>query len=71
MEWDDIIYISLLIFSIGFGHIVRKINHLELKKWICTIVGLLIAYLVSGLHILHPLITTLVGILLIKLGDKR
>ncbi|XP_046687270.1 lysophospholipid acyltransferase 7-like isoform X1 [Homalodisca vitripennis] len=71
MEWDDIIYLSLLFSCIGFGHFLRQIKNKESRKWVATIFGFIIVLIASGRHILHPLLTVLVNALIIMYGNKR
>ncbi|XP_075231970.1 membrane bound O-acyltransferase domain containing farjavit [Lycorma delicatula] len=71
MEWDDIIYLSLLLFCIGFGHVLRQISDRETRKWVASGVGFVIVFLVSGKHILHPIVCTFVNAVIIIFGDKR
>lgn len=71
MNFDDIIYLSLLIFSIVFGYYYRTVQQIEEKKKIGTIVGLIIVFVVSGFHIIHPLITVFVNACVILFIDKR
>ncbi|XP_071444168.1 lysophospholipid acyltransferase 7-like [Hetaerina americana] len=61
MEWDDSIYLGLLLISIGFGQVIRQIKHLEVKKWISTITGIILVYIVSGVHLIHPILCTLIN----------
>ncbi|KAG8226559.1 hypothetical protein J437_LFUL000642, partial [Ladona fulva] len=65
MEWDDVIYLGLLLISIGFGHFIRQVENAESKKWISTLTGILLVYIVSGVHIIHPVICTLINGLII------
>ncbi|XP_046393974.1 lysophospholipid acyltransferase 7-like [Ischnura elegans] len=58
MEWNDTIYLSLLLISIGFGHFIRQVEDVVVKKWVSTFTGIVLVYIVSGLHIIHPLICT-------------
>ncbi|XP_049853119.1 lysophospholipid acyltransferase 7 isoform X1 [Schistocerca gregaria] len=71
MEWDDVLYVSFLLFSILFGHVIRTIRSRDKKKYIATFVGLLVVYAVSGVHILHPLLSTLVSTMIITRGNHR
>lgn len=71
MNKDDIVYLSLLIFSIIFGVFYQKINNTVAKKKVGTLIGLLIIFTVSGVHILHPLITFLVNAFIITKLDPR
>lgn len=71
MSWEDIIYLFLLFFCIGFGYVYRQIEDLEKRKLVGTVVGLFVIFIVSGFHILHPVVTTLVNALIILYIDKR
>lgn len=71
MNIDDIIYLSLLLFSMGFGYYYRPIKYKNQKKWIGTAAGLFIVAAVSGTHYLHHLITVLVNSFIILFLDKR
>lgn len=71
MNLDDIIYLSLLLFSMGFGYYYRPIKEKEKKKWIGTAAGVFIILVVSGIHILHNIITVIVNSLIILFLDKR
>lgn len=66
MDYDDIIYLIALFFSIGFGLLYRDIKDINKRKNVGTIVGLGICLLVSGIHILHLLVFTLINILIVK-----
>ncbi|XP_045477551.1 lysophospholipid acyltransferase 7 [Harmonia axyridis] len=65
MNIDDIVYVSLLIISIGFGRFYRKIEDPNSRKNVGTLVGLLIVLVVSGVHIVHPLVAFFVNALII------
>ncbi|PSN54449.1 Lysophospholipid acyltransferase 7 [Blattella germanica] len=71
MEWDDVIYLALLFFSIGIGQVFRQIEDKNTKKWLSTGLGFLLVFIVSGRHILHPIFCTLVNALIILYGDRR
>lgn len=71
MEWDDIVYLTLLFSCIGFGHFLRQIKHKETRKWVATSFGFLVVLIASGRHILHPLFTVLVNSIIILFGNKR
>ncbi|KAK9885176.1 hypothetical protein WA026_010685 [Henosepilachna vigintioctopunctata] len=66
MNYDDIVYVSLLLFSILFGKFYRSIQNLHVRKIVGTLVGLLIVYVVSGFHIIHALFTFLVNAIIIR-----
>ncbi|CAB3361940.1 Hypothetical predicted protein [Cloeon dipterum] len=70
MGIDDIIYIVLLLFAIGFGHVLKKIEDPEQRKWTASAVGFMIMLTVSGLHIIHPLFCIAINALIITYADK-
>ncbi|XP_069942145.1 lysophospholipid acyltransferase 7 [Cherax quadricarinatus] len=70
MKTDDIVYLSLLIASIGFGQLYRRLGSPEVRKWVGTCVGVLLTLAVSGTHILHPLLLTATNILIINYVSK-
>jgi len=61
---DDVAYVSILFASIGFGKLFRLIppeveggiKYYWRRRWVSTVVGILICCLVSGWHILHLLV---------------
>lgn len=71
MSFEDIIYLLLLFFCIGFGYVYRKIENVEQRKLVGTGVGLLVVFIVSGFHVLHSLITTFVNAIIIVFVSKR
>ncbi|KAK7872885.1 hypothetical protein R5R35_006751 [Gryllus longicercus] len=71
MEWDDVIYLTMLFISIGLGHYFQKITDKNVKKWSATIIGILLVFVVSGRHILHPLVCTLVNALIVTFISKK
>ncbi|KAK7071075.1 Lysophospholipid acyltransferase 7 [Halocaridina rubra] len=71
MNFDDIVYLSLLIGCIAFGEVYRKLGSSEARKWIGTIVGLGVVLVVSGIHILHPIFLTVTNICILHFLDKR
>lgn len=54
---DDVIFLSLLLGSIGFGTIYRQLSNerVNRKRWIGSGVGILLVMMVSGYHTLHVL----------------
>ncbi|XP_018024914.1 lysophospholipid acyltransferase 7 isoform X1 [Hyalella azteca] len=70
MEWDDVIYISLLGFSIFFGRVFSQLPCGSYRRWVGTCVGLAMVVTVSGYHSLHPLFSTAANLLIIKYADK-
>jgi lysophospholipid acyltransferase 7 len=71
MESDDIIYLILLLFAVGFGYVLRQIEDPLQRKWASSVVGFMIMVSVSGSHILHPLVCILVNALIIVYMDKK
>ena len=69
--WDDIIYLGLLLVSIGFGKITRQIQDKELRKWTSSMGGLLVVMIVSGWSTLHPLASVIFHTILIKISPKH
>lgn len=67
---DDHVYVGFLVLSFLFSFLFRKVKHKTVKKWMSTIFGMVIVIAVSGLHIAHPIICTLVNAILIQV-DKR
>lgn len=68
---DDVIYVFLLITSILIGKYYKQIEDVNKQKWIGTGIGLLIIFIVSGLHILHIIISTFICSLIILYVNKR
>ncbi|EFA08021.2 lysophospholipid acyltransferase 7 [Tribolium castaneum] len=71
MNYDDVVYLCLLFFSIAFGYYYRTIKDKDLKKNVGTAVGLCITLIVSGIHILHSFVTVFVNILIILFVNKK
>ncbi len=69
--WDDIIYVSLLLASIGFGKVTRQIEDKTARKWASSAFGLLIVVIVSGWSTLHPLTSVMLHTLLVKLSPNH
>jgi lysophospholipid acyltransferase 7 len=71
MEWDDVVYLCLLFASVIFGYVIRQIEDKESRKWLSSGLGFLLVFIVSGRHILHPIICTLVNAFIIIATDRR
>lgn len=71
MNVDDVVYLCLLLASIGFGHVYRRIEHFETKKWVGTAVGGAVIVAVSGWHTLHPLFLTAVNVAILQFVSQR
>ncbi|XP_043283396.1 lysophospholipid acyltransferase 7 [Venturia canescens] len=68
---DDVIYVGLLLISVAFGSFFREIKNPATKQWVSTALGLTIAFIVSGRHVAHPLICTLVNALILTQCPMR
>lgn len=68
---NDIIYLSLLLFSVFIGPYYRSINSIRAKKLAGTVLGLLLVVIVSGYNAAHPILSAALGILAIKLVPVR
>ncbi|XP_049869111.1 lysophospholipid acyltransferase 7-like [Pectinophora gossypiella] len=68
---NDIIYLSLLLFSVAVGPYYRSINSIQIKKWVGSLLGLLLIVIVSGYSAFHPISSAIVGIILIKLATVK
>ncbi|XP_037042093.1 lysophospholipid acyltransferase 7 [Bradysia coprophila] len=71
MNFDDIIYVSLLVSCILFGKFYNQFDNGKTKKVIGTTFGLVIIFVVSGRHIVHPLVSCLGCALCILFVNKR
>lgn len=58
---DDIIYVSLLVLGIVFGHFYRRTKEIEQKLWIGTGFGLAIILFCSGINSLHIFLSFLIS----------
>lgn len=68
---DDIIYVLLLIVSIAVGSVIRSITDIKKQQLFSTAFGFLLVFLVSGKHIIHPIITTLINSVIILYCKKQ
>lgn len=62
---DDIIYVAVLVLCIAFGKVFRDIKDAATKQWVATGFGVLVGFVVSGVHIVHPIICTVITALLL------
>ncbi|XP_016913652.1 lysophospholipid acyltransferase 7 [Apis cerana] len=70
--WSDIIYVSLLLFCVFIGFYYRKIEDPHVRKWIGTIIGIVVMAICSGNYILYPFMLTLINAIIItKLSPKK
>lgn len=65
MEWDDIVYLLLLILSVGLGDFTRRLESAHIKQLVSSSFGVLVVLVVSGWHALHCLIETTVNAIII------
>ncbi|VVC95550.1 unnamed protein product [Leptidea sinapis] len=68
---NDIIYLSLLLFSVLIGPYYRKLKTEEAKKWAGTILGIALIIIVSGYSAIHPICSALIGVIIIKVTTIR
>ncbi|KPJ08187.1 Lysophospholipid acyltransferase 7 [Papilio machaon] len=68
---NDLIYLGLLLFSVFIGRYYRSIGSVQAKKWVGSIIGLLLIVTVSGYNAIHPIFSALLGITIIKLTTVR
>jgi len=66
MLWDDVIYLLLLLTTIGLGEVLRRFDNANIKKIISTAIGFAIVFIVSGFHTLHCVLTAAVNALIIR-----
>lgn len=65
MLWNDVVYVLLLLFSIAIGPFYRRIKGPRAKQWVATLLGFALVVCVSGLSVLHPIITVFVNAIII------
>lgn len=68
---NDIIYLSLLLFSVAVGPYFRRICDVNLKKWVGSFLGLVLIFIVSGFSAFHPILSAFLGIIVIKVASVR
>ncbi|XP_033214251.1 lysophospholipid acyltransferase 7 [Belonocnema kinseyi] len=72
MLLEDIVYVLILLLSTWFGQYYRKIKEPFLKQWASTLYGLFVVTAVSGTHVFHPIVCTLINsVILTKLPPKQ
>ncbi|XP_076233685.1 membrane bound O-acyltransferase domain containing farjavit [Calliopsis andreniformis] len=70
--WTDVVYVIILFLCVIIGFSYRKIDDPYVKQWACTIIGLIITVLVSGRHMVHPFVMTLINAIIItKLSPRK
>ena len=65
MDGDDLIYLLLLLFTIVLGDGIRRIENSQLKQYSSTLAGIVICFLVSGVHICHAIVETAINAIII------
>lgn len=70
MDYEDIIYLVVLISSIFVGYVFQQVRNPETKKWFSTILGVCICAVVCGFHIFHGVFLALIIGLVIKFNDR-
>lgn len=68
---NDIVYVTLLLFSVAVGPYYRAISKVKTKKWTGSILGLLLILIVSGFSAIHPILSASLGILAIKAATVK
>ncbi|XP_039753969.1 lysophospholipid acyltransferase 7-like [Pararge aegeria] len=63
---NDIIYLSLLLFSVIIGPYYRKLGPVDFKKLVGSLLGIGLIFIVSGYNAAHPIFSALFGITAIK-----
>lgn len=71
MVHDDIVYVLILVFAVAAGDVLRRFEEPGKKQFVATCFGIVIVYIVSGVHILHPIVLTAVNATVICYGSPR
>lgn len=71
MDKDDLIYLVLLVFTIVIGDFVRRIEDVKVKQNLSTAIGFVIVTIVSGVHVLHVIIETVVNAFIICFAPTK
>ncbi|KAL1117250.1 hypothetical protein AAG570_004576 [Ranatra chinensis] len=71
MDWEDTVYLVLLISSVAFGKVLRQIEDKKTRKDVSTFVGFAIVFVTSGVHILHPIALVVGNWVIIKYLKKK
>ncbi|XP_023177077.2 lysophospholipid acyltransferase 7 [Drosophila hydei] len=61
MNVDDVIYVLCLLACIAAGSYVRKVRDETQRKYVCSMLGLIVVVVVSGFHSLHCAISVGLG----------
>ena len=68
---DDVIYVGLLLASVAFGSVFRGLKGADTKQCVSSGIGFAIAFIVSGRHVAHPIICTLINAVILTQGSWR
>lgn len=71
MDRDDLIYFALLVFTIVIGDFIRRLENAKLKQNLSTAIGFVIVTIVSGAHVLHVVIETIVNAVIISFAPAK
>ncbi|XP_053998705.1 lysophospholipid acyltransferase 7 [Hylaeus anthracinus] len=72
MFWADAIYVAILVSCVFAGSLYKKVEDVYVKQWISTILGFILATIVSGSHVIHPIISTVINAIIItKISPKK
>ncbi|XP_029176585.1 lysophospholipid acyltransferase 7 [Nylanderia fulva] len=65
MQWNDVVYVLLLLLSMAIGCFYRTIKDPRAKQWFATLLGFALVICVSGSSVLHPIVAVLVNAIII------
>jgi len=68
---DDTVYVAFLFLSFLFSFLFRKVKHKNVRQWTSTVFGAIIVFAVSGVHIVHPIVCTVINAVLIQVDQRR
>ncbi|XP_031833000.1 membrane bound O-acyltransferase domain containing farjavit [Nomia melanderi] len=72
MFWEDVLYVAILVFCVFIGDFYKRIEGVHEKQWICTLLGFILATTVSGSHVIHPIICSVINAIIItKISPKK
>lgn len=69
--WDPFVYFASLLMCVCLGNFYKRIKSTETKRSYGTGVGILVACLVCGPHILHTIFLVLGNTIIIRCCDRR
>ncbi|XP_015925006.1 lysophospholipid acyltransferase 7 [Parasteatoda tepidariorum] len=71
MILDDIIYISLLCISVILGPVIRNVPNPYQRQVLSTSAGFIIVFIVSGFHVVHSVLVTLINAIILQFFKKK